>query len=145
MCFIVNMEIRNFDSKIQFQAKFLKSESLTNIVNYAVEHGKFEELNQARKNIGKYYIRTRLMVDIYDKNEIPVVVVSRYQPKARSYGLSFDEYKLVSQVKFVASKILEPINFGLEILTKMGDNTPNNSLFQKAVVEKGKIQEFLFP
>ena len=38
-----------------FNAKFIQSDDLKKIADYAVEHGKFEKLNQARKNIDSFY------------------------------------------------------------------------------------------
>ena len=42
------MNIQNSSPQINFQAKFLQSESLYQIVDYAIKHGKFSELNAAR-------------------------------------------------------------------------------------------------
>lgn len=62
------MKIQNNPSQQTFQAKFLHSESLKMIAQYAVDHGKFDKLNTARKNIDKAYLTTRLRVDIYKEN-----------------------------------------------------------------------------
>lgn len=41
--------ISNNEQKLPFQAKFLNSEAMKQIADYAVERGKFDKLNQARK------------------------------------------------------------------------------------------------
>ena len=138
-CFKLYMEIKNYNSNIQFQAKYLKSDSLTDIVNYAVEHGNFDKLNEARKNVDKTYIRTRLKVDLCNENNLPVVIISRYVPKSRKAVFSLDEYTLAAQTKFIAPQKMNPLHFGLQTLIKLGDNAPNNDMYKKVVSEKGKI------
>ena len=49
---INNTNTRNFTPN--FKAKFLHSESLKLVADYAVAHGKFNKLNSARKNIVSY-------------------------------------------------------------------------------------------
>ena len=137
--FITNMEIKNYNSNVQFQAKFLKSDSLTDIANYAVEHGQFKKLNCARKNIDKTYIRTRLKVDLCYENNCPVVIISRYVPKSRKAVFSLDEYTLVAQTKFIAPKKMNLLHFGLQTLIKLGNDVLHNDMYKKVVAEKGKV------
>ena len=61
--------ITNNKPQIAFQAKFLHSESLKQLADYAVEHNKFEKLNQARKNIDSSFLMTRLRLDISKSQE----------------------------------------------------------------------------
>ena len=68
---INNTNTRNFTPN--FKAKFLHSESLKLVADYAVAHGKFNKLNAARKNIDNAYLQTRLRVDIGEKEGLPFV------------------------------------------------------------------------
>lgn len=133
------MEVKNYNSNIQFQAKFLKSDSLTDIVNYAVEHGKFDKLNKARKNIDNAYLRYRLKVQLCFTDGKPTVIISRYEPPKRKFVMSLDDYELTAQTEFIAKKQRNPLKFALEKLIELGNNAPNNNMYKKVVVEKGKI------
>ena len=65
-----------------FQAKFIYSDALKQVADYAVKHNKFNKLNQARKNIDSTYLTTRLKLDISkNADNLPVVSFTRYVPK----------------------------------------------------------------
>ena len=64
------MKIGSYNSsKPAFQAKFLNSQSLKLIAEYAVEKGEFKKLNTARKNIDSSNLTTRLRMDIYKEQD----------------------------------------------------------------------------
>lgn len=45
------MKIQNYQNQTSFQAKFLHSDSLQQLVQYSVEHKKFDKLNIIRQDI----------------------------------------------------------------------------------------------
>lgn len=135
------MEIRyNYQNNYRpaFGAKFLHSESLKQIAQYAVEHGKFDKLNQARKDIDRSNLVTRIRVDfgINDKG-FPVVTFTRYEPK-RSVLIakSMDDYVITKITKCESSKKENVVKFAFEKILKMGNNAPKNNLYRRIVVNK---------
>ena len=64
------MKIQNSQNQTSFQTKFLYSDSLQQLVQYSVEHGKFDKLNAARKNIDSAYLTIRLKVNIFEKKHL---------------------------------------------------------------------------
>ena len=133
------MNINNNYSNVNFQAKFVKSDSLYDIVNYAVENGKFDKLNQARKNIDKAYLRTKLQVDIFYSDNYPVLAITKYEPKPRSSGLFAEDYIPTNRVEFKCQKPkANPIAYALKILIKMGNSVPYNNIYKDVVTVKNK-------
>ncbi len=123
-----------------FKAKFLNSESMKQIADYAIQHGKFEKLNQSRKNIESSYLRTRLLVDTgVTPKGFPFISFTRFVPKS---GIivpkTMQDLKQEKVVTFVteSSKIKNPIKFALEKLIRMGIDVPHNRIFRKSVIEK---------
>ena len=131
------MEVNNNFSNINFQAKFVKSDSLNNIVNYAIEKGKFGKLNQARKNIDNAFLRTRLKVDIEYSGEYPSVVFTKYEPARNKAGFQAEDYIQTNRVTYTCkNKKNKPLDFALRTIIKMGNNAPNNKLYKSIVVNK---------
>ena len=131
------MEIKNFNSNLYFQAKFLDSADMRSIAQYAVEKGKFNKLNNARKNIESAYLRTRLSVDIFDKNGKPCIRFTRYVPKRFVVvPKNYEDYQIKSVIEYTSSKKCNPLKFALEKIVKMGQGVPNNRIFKNVVVKK---------
>lgn len=132
------MQISN-QTRIQpnFKAKFLNSESLKLVADYAVEKGKFEKLNQARKNIDLANLTTRLRFDIGELDGIPFVTFARYELKP---GIiipkSLDDYKPPRFFKFQSNKKENILKFALERLIKLGNNAPRNKMYKHVVISK---------
>ena len=81
--------------KLSFQAKFLNSEAMKQIADYAVERGKFDKLNQARKNIDTSCLQTRLRIDIGEEEGKPFVTFTIYKPKTSVIlAISMDDLKI---------------------------------------------------
>ena len=130
------MNINN-NSNVNFQAKFVKSDSLYDVVNYAIEKGKFDKLNQARKNIDNAYLTTKLKVDIFYSNKFPTLSITKYEPKHHSSGFFAEDYIPTNRVEFVCQKPkANPLAYALKILIKMGNNAPNNHIFKDVVTVK---------
>lgn len=125
-------------TNINFQARFLNSESLKRIAEYAVEKNKFEKLNQARKNIAKSYIQTKLRVDIGDKDGYPFVTFTRFNPKSRVVVPQvMDDLKLEKVTLYKSDKKINPLKFALQKLIKLGNKAPENKMFKNVVINKG--------
>lgn len=135
------MDIKYNNPNINFNAKFVKSDSLKDVVNYAIEHGQFDRLNKARKELDSSYkgLRTRLKLDIYYNDDYPTVIFSRFEPKKNSLGISEKDYELTAQTEHVSSKKMNALKFALERIIKLANNAPDNKLYKKVVLEKGEI------
>lgn len=131
------MEIKTVSYKPAFKAKFFHSESLKQIADYAVEKGKFDKLNQSRKNIDKANLSTRLRVDIGENNGIPFVTFSRFTLKNNVIvPNSMDDYNLTKVRLISASKPQNLLKFAYEKMIKLGNNAPNNNLYKDVVVKR---------
>lgn len=123
-----------------FKARFLNSESMKQIADYAIQHGKFEKLNQARKNIESSHLRTRLLVDTgVTSKGFPFISFTRFVPKSDVIvPKTMQDLRQEKVVTFLteSSKIKNPIKFALEKLIRMGNDVPHNNIFKKTVIEK---------
>ncbi len=142
------MDISNCSHNIGFQAKFVDNKTLTAISDYAFEHDKFDRYNQALTNIDKIRKDTLLKMDICYTGEYPTVVFSRLEKKWDFLNNTVtDEYVVKKQTEFIADKKMNPVKFAYEKFIKLGNNAPNNKMFQAVVIEKetAKKPSFLFP
>lgn len=134
---IITMQIQNTPSQQTFQAKFLHSGSLKMIADYAVEHGKFEKLNTARKNIDNAYLSTRLRVDIYKENGKCGVSFARFTPKKNVLIPKYrNDYELTKVTTYETDKISNPLKFALNQIIKLSNNAPHNNMYKKVVVQR---------
>ena len=100
----------------KFGAKFLHSESLKQVADYAVENGKFDKLNQARKNIEGAHLQTRVRFDmgVNDKG-FPFLTFSRFNPKKSVLvPMSADDYQLTKATVIESSNKCNPLKFAFE-------------------------------
>ena len=131
------MNVNNNYSNVNFQAKFLKSDSLYDVVHYAIDNGKFEKLNQARKNIDNACLRTRLQMDIAYTNNSPTVIFTKYEPKKLSSGLFTDDFIPTNRVEYICTKPkTNPLEFALRMIIKMGNSAPKNNIYKNVVIAK---------
>ncbi len=127
----------NRTSNINFQAKFLKSDSLQQVVNYAIERGKFDKLNTARKNIDNTHFSTRLMVDVGDDEGRPFVRFTRYNLKPNApLNYTMEDFRQEKTTVFKSSVKMNPLKFALEKIIKMGNDAPHNNIYKKVVKDK---------
>lgn len=119
-----------------FQAKFLHSESLKMVADYAVEHNKFDKLNQARKNIDSAFLQTKLRMDIRkNKNGNPVVSFTKYSPKKNvDIAYTLDDYELIKTTEFISEKKMNPLKFAFEKIIKLSNNAPHNKMYKHVVI-----------
>lgn len=118
-----------------FQAKFLNSDALKQVADYAVAHGNFGKLNQARKNIDNSHLQTRLLLDItQDSAGKPTVSFTRFVPKKTVIiPQSIDDYSEGKTTFFTSNKKVNPLKFALEKIIKLGNNAPNNNMYKNIV------------
>lgn len=115
-----------------FSAKFIQSDDLKRIADYAVERGKFDKLNQARKNIDNSFLRRKIYVDIgkneKDKSYINFTV---FEPKKEVVvPVSNDDYVQINTKQYVCEQKSNPLAFALRKIIKLGNNAPNNKMYQ---------------
>ena len=130
------MQIQNTNNyQTAFQAKFLHSDDLKRVADYAVEHNKFAKLNQARKNIDSAFLLTRLKLNISQNSDgYPVVSFTRYVPKKNvNIAYSMDDFAESKTTSFTASQKMNPLKFALEKIIKLGNGAPKNNMFKTVV------------
>ena len=129
------MQIQSSTSQIGFRARFLHSESLQKVAEYAVENGKFDKLNQSRKNISKHYIDRRLMFDLnVDEKGFPYAVFTRYVPKYSKMPQTIEDYKNPLKIIYKAGKKMNPLKYGLQLLVRLGNNAPHNKMYKNVII-----------
>ncbi len=135
--FNTDMNINSQNNVLSFRARFFNSESLRSVANYAAEHGKFEKLNNSRKNIEKYYFNRRLLVDIGEKEGKPYITFTRFVQKPEvivpKTMLDFKQDKVVT---IQSEKRMNPLKFAFEKLVKLGNEAPKNNMFKNIVINK---------
>ncbi len=122
----------------QFQAKFLYSKDLENVVKYAIEHNKFDKLNQARKNIESAHFPKRLKLEI-DKNKDGNTVIRfiRLTPrKTVAFPRTLEDFSIKKVKEYICFKNTNPLKFAFEKIIKLGNNAPNNNMYKDVVVLK---------
>ena len=131
------MNITPIQHSPAFQAKYLHSEALKQVADYAVEHGKFDKLNQSRKNIDKSALQTRLRFDLGENDGRPFVSFKRYKIKPTSIIVESMDYLVIDKVSIYRScKKMNPLKFALEQLIKIGNDAPKNNMFKNVILKK---------
>lgn len=121
-----------------FKAKFLYSDSLKQVADYAAERGKFGKLNEARKNIDKAALRTRLLLDagINEKGDA-FVSFTKFAPKKDVViPKSMDDYIKSEPIVFTTGKTKNWIKFAYEKILKLGNSAPENNMYKRIVLNK---------
>ncbi len=121
-----------------FQAKFLYSDDLKRVAEYAVEHGKFDKLNQARKNIDSVYLRTRLLLNIDQTNDRNTVIrFTRFYPRDTVIiPQKIEDYSIKKVKEYICFKNIDPLKFALRKIIELGNNAPHNKMYKDVVVLK---------
>ncbi len=131
------MNISSSNNTPNFKARFLDSKSLKLVADYAVEHGKFDKLNQSRKNVEKYYLQRRLRVDIGEVDGKPFITFARFIPKdGVIVPKTMKDLKMDKFVTVQCEQRKNVLKFALEKLIKLGNDAPNNKMFQNIVAKK---------
>lgn len=123
-----------------FNAKFIYSDDLKKIADYAVEHGKFEKLNQARKNIDSAYLRKKLYINIgRSENGRPFINFTVFEPKKFvTVPAVNDDFVKVKTIQYVSDKKENPVIYAFKRIIKLGNNAPHNKMYQNLIVSNKK-------
>jgi len=128
----------NIQSNVNFKAKYFYTEDLYNVVKYAVEKGKFDRLNEARKRTDAAYLVKRLKLNLdATADGRPVVTFTRMIPrKGACVPYKPEDYVVEKTVSYESLKKTNPLKFALEKLIKLGNNAPDNKMFKNVVINK---------
>ena len=120
-----------------FQAKFLHSKALEDIVNYSIEKGKFAQLNASRKMIDSRHLKARLLVDLTtNENGYPIMTITKYLPNKKiTTSATNNDYNIAKVSTIESKKKMNPLKFGFEKLIKLGNNHACNKLFERVVLK----------
>lgn len=131
------MYINGYSNRYQspnFGARFLHSDDLARIAQYACDNKKFDKLNEARKKLDATRLTSRLYVEVgtLEKGN-PFVKFFRYQPKKNVIvAKKADDYEIVKVVVVSSSNVKEnPLAFALKQIIKLANGMPNGNLFKR--------------
>ena len=118
-----------------FKAKFSNTESMQKVVKYAVEKGKFDKLNTARKNIENFDWFTKLEMNcgFEEKNQQSFFEIIRYKPVYKMINGKLEKTFLTKSTrKYYPTK--NPIKLAFEKIIKMSNCAPKNNLYKGKTV-----------
>jgi len=123
---------------VNFRAKYFYSDDLYKTVQYAVEHGKFDKVNQARKNTEMSNLVKRLVLDVKTLDDGRAVVrFTRMVPrKWAPVPYSPKDYRVDKTTTYISKKKINPWKFALKEIIKLGNNAPKNKMFKEVVDAK---------
>ena len=126
-----------YSNQNNFKAKFLYSDSLNKVVGYAVEHNKFDKLNEARKRINMQYERIRIKVEIgTNESGFPFITFYRYKPKDYIIVPNTEKDYIISKpITLTSGKKMVTEKFALKELLRLSNSAPHNKLYQRIVVK----------
>lgn len=135
------------NSNLSFNAKIVNNKTYDEVMKFALEHNKMTRLLSTLSNIDKIRKDTYIKMDICYTGEYPSVVFSRYEKGwNRSLQMPTEDYILKRQVDYISTKKENPVKFALSRLIKLGNDAPNNKMYQEVVIKKdeGKKRYCLF-
>lgn len=133
---MIIQNINNATSPVNFRAKYFYSDDLYKTVQYAVEHGKFDKVNQARKNTESSNLVKRLFLSVktLDDGRAEVSFTRMVPKRWASVPYSPKDYKIDKTTTYTSKEKINPWKFAMEKIIKLGNNAPNNKMF-KAIVD----------
>ena len=125
-----------YSNQNNFKAKFLYSDSLKRVVEYSVEHNKFDKLNEARKKINLQDLRIRIKVDIGKSQDgFPFIIFYRYKPKnGIVVPQNENDYDISNPIKYISGKKIATEKFALNELLKLSHSAPQNNMYKRIVI-----------
>ncbi len=133
------MQINPQNTTPNFGAKFLYSDSLKQVADYAKKRGAFTKLNQAQKNLAQKNPDTRILVDLGVYSSIkktetkPYVEFSIFEPVKRvgrpKKGIR--QYELVKKVLFESQREMDPLKFAYNKILGLGKQDINNKIYKR--------------
>ena len=124
-------------NSVSFNAKIVNNNAYEEVMKYALEHNKFTRFTKTLENIDKIRKDTFIRMDICYTEDYPTVVFSRYERGWNKFTQQpTDKYVLKRQVDFISSKKENPAKYAFKKLVKLGNDAPNNKMFQEVVITK---------
>ncbi len=128
----------NSNNKIDFKAKFLDTYSIRKIAEWSIEHGKYKELNNARKQIDFSAVKVRIHIDLGTNLEgYPFAIFKRYFPKVVN-PIEEKDYIISKPIIYQAKEKISPEEFGYKKIIQMGYYVTRNKIFKDVVVNAPK-------
>ena len=132
--FVMNIQLNN---NIGFNAKIIPNNTYEAVLDYAVQHNKAERFFEALKNIDKTRKNTFIQMDVCYTGDFPTVVFSRYENGWDKLSQSPTDYLVVKrQVDYISNKKENPLKYAFNRLIKLGNDAPNNKMYQEVVIKK---------
>ena len=121
--------------KPNFQAKFIHTQSIKDLAEFAVRTNRFDKLNKARKKIDNAYLRHRISFELSQTNEgIPIAIFTRYTPKKDvAFPKTIDDFEKSAPIEYRAKRIMNPLIYGYDIIRKLATFNGQNDMFKKIV------------
>ena len=130
------MQVNSINDQTTFHAKFLNTQSMHDIVKYAVEHDKFEKLDAARKKIDTQFLRTRISVDIdATKQGFAKLIFRRFVPKCNVIIPKTEaDYEISKPIIYEAHTKINPLKYALNKIIMMSNNDAHNKMYKRIVI-----------
>lgn len=126
----------------KFKAKFLDTPAIREIAKWAVENGKYDKLNAARKQIDYSAVKVRIHLDLATNIEgYPLVIFKRLFPKTLNPE-GIDDYVISRPVVYQGQEKISPIEYGYKKIIQMGYYVTRNRLFKEVVRESSSVSYF---
>lgn len=128
-----NIHPQKMNNVAHFGAKFLNTDTLKEVADYAIEKNKFKKLNIARKNIEEYDYFSKIAVELEKdkKTNKNIYTFTAFIPK---YTLNKNK-EVVTRYKKIITKVpSNSDNYLKEIynlIIKMSKNAPQNNFYKK--------------
>ena len=130
----------NQNYQTTFGVKFFDTPDLKSVADWAKakDEKMIAKLYKSAKKIEGSYLTTRLTFEFgTGKNGFPCIIFTRYLPKKNVLiARTGADYAPRKQIIYEAREDVDKFEFAYEKLVRMGNNAPNNRIFQKIVVNK---------
>ena len=135
------MNIKSCDN-LSFNAKIVPNSSYNQVMDYAVQHGKAAKLFEALENIDRIRHDTLIEMNVCYTENYPTVVFSRYEKGWNKVLQEPTDYFVIKrQVDYISDKKENPLKYALSRLIKLGNDAPNNKMFQEVVIKKDESKK----
>ena len=128
----------------QFRAKFIDTPSLREVAQWAVENGKFDILNDARKKIDYSAVKIRIHLSLgTDLEGYPIAIFRRYYPKfnAPAKNPTPDEFVISGPIVYQSRRKVNPRAYGFGKIVQMSQNVYENKMFKEIVLHPPKYPD----
>lgn len=137
------MHIQSINNKPQFKAKFLDTYAIRKVAEWANEHGKYKELNEARKRIESNAVNIRLELTLGTnlENNCPIAIFRRYTPKyeLNKENITEEDFTISYPLTYQTKRMINPYEYGFTRIMQMSHYIPDNKLYREIVIGPQKI------